>query len=56
MNKKKLQFALGIIVALAGASVMFEGSVFGESTTGIAIVMGIVGIGLIATSSVRILK
>ena len=48
---KKVLFVLGIILALIGAAIMFEGSLFGERTTGIAIVIGIVGIGLIATSS-----
>lgn len=56
MLRQKLLSSAGIIMALAGASIMFEGGVFGESTTGIATVMGIVGTGLIATSSVRILK
>jgi hypothetical protein len=48
---KKVLFVLGIILALIGAAIMFEGSLFGERTTGIAIVIGIVGICLIATSS-----
>jgi hypothetical protein len=48
---KKIKFALGIILALIGAVIMFEGSLFGERTTGIAIVIGIIGICLIATSS-----
>jgi hypothetical protein len=56
MNKAKIQFILGIIVALIGAVIMFEGSILGENNTGIAIVIGIVGIGLIATSSYRLLK
>ena len=56
MNKALLQFILGIIVALIGAVIMFEGSILGENTTGIAIVIGIIGIGLIATSSYRLLK
>ena len=52
MNKKfVIQFVLGIIVALIGAAIMFDGSIFGENNSGIAIVIGIVGIGLIATSS-----
>ena len=53
---KKALFVLGIIVALIGAAIMFEGSLFGERTTGIATVIGIIGIGLIATSSYRLLK
>ena len=48
---KKMLFILGIILALIGAAIMFEGSLFGERTTGIATVIGIVGICLIATSS-----
>ena len=48
---KKALFLLGIILALIGAAIMFEGSLFGERTTGIAIIIGIVGICLIATSS-----
>jgi len=35
---------------------MVEGSILGERTTGIATILGIVGIGLIATSGVRLLK
>ena len=48
---KKVLFVLGIILALTGAAIMFEGSLFGDRTTGIATVVGIVGICLIATSS-----
>jgi hypothetical protein len=48
---KKVLFVLGIILALTGAAIMFEGSLFGERTTGIATVRGIVGICVIATSS-----
>ena len=56
MNKAKLQFVLGIIVALIGAVIIIEGDFLGENTTGIATVIGIIGIGLIATSSYRLLK
>jgi len=43
--------ALGISVCLAGAFIMVAGeSVLGERHTGIASVVGIVGIGLIGTS------
>jgi hypothetical protein len=56
LNKAKLQFVVGIIVALLGAIIMVEGNFFGENTTGIAIVIGIIGICLIATSSYRLLK
>jgi hypothetical protein len=57
MNKNfSIQLVLGIIVALIGASIMFHGSIFGERTTGIAIVIGIIGIGIIATSNIHIWK
>jgi hypothetical protein len=48
---KKALFVLGIVLALIAAAIMFQGSLFGERTTGIAIIIGIVGICLIATSS-----
>lgn len=41
-------WVLGIIIALFGAFVMWHGSLFGENNSGIAIVIGIVGLGLIA--------
>ncbi|MDD5012621.1 MAG: hypothetical protein PHQ66_03195 [Candidatus Nanoarchaeia archaeon] len=56
MKKGLVQFIIGIIIALAGAGIMFQGNFFGENNTGIAIVIGIVGIGLIATSKYRLLK
>jgi len=42
-------FALGVSLCLAGAFLMVNGSIFGDRTIGIAIVTGIVGIGLIST-------
>ena len=53
-NKKAFfaQFIIGIIVALTAAFFMFDGDILGENTTGIATVIGIVGIGVIATSNV----
>jgi hypothetical protein len=45
-------FILGILVALTGAFLMWSGSILGENTTGIATVMGIVGIGLISMSRI----
>lgn len=48
--------AFGISVCLIGAFVMVAGeSIFGEEHAGIATVIGIVGIGLIATSGVSII-
>ena len=54
MNKKffVIQFVLGIIVALIGAYIMFHGSIFKENNSGIATVIGIIGIGIIASSHV----
>ena len=52
----KVWFVLGIGLALISATIMFEGSVFGEKTTGYAIVIGIIGICLIATSSPNKIK
>lgn len=44
-------FALGVSVCLTGALVMVAGeSILGENHTGIATVIGIVGIGLIGMS------
>jgi hypothetical protein len=46
--------ALGVLVCLIGALMMAVGeSILGENHTGIATVVGIVGIGLIARSSKR---
>jgi len=56
MRREYTSFVLGILLCIIGALLMFEGSILGERTTGIATVIGIVGIGLIATSGVRLLK
>ena len=52
-NKKAflIQWIIGLVVALTGAFFMFDGDILGEKTTGIATVIGIVGICLIATSN-----
>jgi len=57
-NKKTFLplFITGLVLALAGAFFMFNGDILGENTTGIATVIGIVGIGLIATSNFTLLK
>jgi drug/metabolite transporter (DMT)-like permease len=44
-------FISGIALCLTGAVLMVHGSVFGDRTTGIATITGIVGIGLISTSN-----
>ena len=41
--------ALGVILCLMGALLMFHGSILGERTTGIATVVGITGISMICT-------
>ena len=49
-------FITGLVLALTAAFFMFDGDILGENTTGIATVIGIVGIGLIATSNFTLLK
>lgn len=51
-----IQFTIGLACALIGAYVMFNGSILGENNSGIAIVLGIIGIGLISASPMGILK
>ncbi|MFC1804197.1 hypothetical protein ACFL0D_09585 [Thermoproteota archaeon] len=43
--------AIGVLVCLIGGFLMFHGSILGEDTTGIATVLGIIGIGIISTSN-----
>ena len=50
-----IQWIIGLAIALIAAAFMFDGDILGENTTGIATVMGIVGISLIATSNVNLL-
>jgi len=58
MNKKAFLplFIIGLVLALTAAFFMFDGDILGENTTGIATVIGIVGIGLIAISNFALLK
>jgi len=44
-------FIVGVTLCLTGAVLMVHGSVFGDRTTGIAAITGIVGTGLISTSN-----
>ena len=46
---RKILFVLGILICLAGVGLMFDGAVLGATTTNVATVLGITGIGLIAT-------
>jgi LPXTG-motif cell wall-anchored protein len=58
-NKRKkaffAQWIIGIVIALTAAAFMFDGDILGENTSGISIVIGIIGISLIATSNVQLL-
>ncbi|MBC8494898.1 hypothetical protein H8D36_01965 [archaeon] len=51
MHKTTLTF--GIVLALVGAYIMFDGDLFGDRNLSTAITIGIVGIALIATSVVK---
>ncbi|MFC2045284.1 hypothetical protein ACFLUH_01220 [Chloroflexota bacterium] len=50
------QWLTGLVLALTGAFFMFDGDILGDNTTGIARIMGIVGVSLIATSSIRLIN
>ena len=50
MNRTILK-AIGVLVCLTGGFLMYNGSILGESTTGIATVLGIIGIGIITSSN-----
>ena len=50
---RNILFVLGILICLAIAGLMFDGAILGETTTNVAIVVGIIGIGLIAVSTER---
>ena len=57
-KKKKAFFAqwiIGIVIALLAAIFMFDGDILGENNAGISTIIGIVGICLIATSSIHLL-
>ena len=51
-----IMFIVGICLVLIGAGIMFHGNIFGERNSGIATIIGIVGIGLMAASNFRLLK
>ena len=46
-------FASGVSLCLAGALLMIQGNIFGDRTTGIAIVAGIFGIGLVSAYTTK---
>jgi hypothetical protein len=47
--RRQLSKAVGVLVCLTGGFLMYHGSILGESTTGIATVVGIIGIGIITS-------
>lgn len=49
-KRANIQFLIGLLLSLIGASLMFNGTLLGENTVSIARVIGIIGIALIATS------
>jgi len=56
VGTRRWQYAvlvLGVSVCLIGAFLMWDGSILGERTTGIATVVGIVGIGMISRARAR---
>ena len=48
--RKRISLAIGVSVCLLGGFLMFHGSILGERTTGIARIVGIIGIGIITSS------
>ena len=48
MKKQYVLKALGVLVCLIGAFLMWNGSILGVNTTGIATILGITGIGIIS--------
>lgn len=49
----KIQFILGITLAVVSGAILWSRTVFGEITLGIAILLGVVGLALIATSKLQ---
>ena len=54
--KIQLSKEVGVLVCLAGAFLMFQGSILGERTTGLATIVGIIGIGIITSSNAHARK
>ena len=49
-KRAAIQFLIGLSLSLIGAFLLFNGNILGENTVSIARIIGIIGIGLIATS------
>ncbi|MCS7363961.1 MAG: hypothetical protein NDF54_00790 [archaeon GB-1867-035] len=54
--RRKLQFLVGVISTLIGSLLVCDGGILGENTIDIAIVMSIMGVGLMTTSKFRLFK
>ena len=48
--RRQISRAIGVLVCLTGGLLMYHGNILGERTTGIATVVGIIGIGIITSS------
>jgi hypothetical protein len=46
---RKTLFVIGILICFAGAGLMFDGAILGETTANVATILGITGMCLIAT-------
>jgi hypothetical protein len=53
---KKVWYVLGIVLMLISAAIMCEGNLFGERTISAAIIIAIIGMGLISNNSKSSLK
>ena len=53
IGQKRALFVVGVTLCVAGALLMVNGTIFGDRTTGIAIVTGILGIGLISAYTTK---
>ena len=49
--RRQISKAIGVLVCLTGGLLIYHGSILGESTTGIATAVGIIGIGIITSSN-----
>ena len=54
MKTGLIMFITGIVISLTGAAIIFSGHVFKENNSGIATIIGIIGIGLIGASGYKL--
>jgi drug/metabolite transporter (DMT)-like permease len=50
MSKRPFKFILGVLLALVGVALLWNGDTIGQATINTALVLGVVGIVLIAYS------